>query len=137
MKKGINAEVPTKSVNAPDTNLLDFGFYAVQSANDEVASSEGEMIKHIQQTFDQYPRQKFNGTWLTYMSSLNMIIDHLGDNNYKIPYMNKSKMEWEGTLPMVLQVTDAVEPLMEMMETMTSIDEEDMDKEENDLENTL
>ena len=46
-------------------------------------------------------------------------------------------MEWEGTLPMVVQVTDAVEPLMEMMEMMTSMDEAHTDEEDNNLENTL
>ena len=45
-------------------------------------------------------------------------------------------MEWEGTLPIVLQVTDAMKPLMEMMEMMTLMDEVDTDKEEDDLENT-
>ena len=34
--------------------------------------------------------------------------------------MNKTKIEWEGTLPTVVQVTGAVEPLMEMMEMMNS-----------------
>ena len=49
--------------------------------------------------------------------------DHqpLGDNDYKIPHMIKSKMEWECTLPMVFQLIDAVEPLMEMMEMMNSM----------------
>ena len=70
------------------------------------------------------------------MSSLNTIIKHLGDNDYKIPHMNKSKMEWEGTLPMVLQVTDAVEPLMEMIEMTNSMDKVDMDGEDDNLENT-
>ena len=50
--KGFNVEVITQPANSPDTNLLDLGFFhAVQSANDEVAGGEGEMIQHIQQTF--------------------------------------------------------------------------------------
>ena len=48
------------------------------------------------------------------MSCWNKIINYLGDNDYKIPHMNKSKMEWEGTLPMVLHVKDSAEPLMDM-----------------------
>ena len=75
-------------------------------------------------------------TWLAYMSCLSMIIDHLGDNDYKVPRMNKSKMEQEGTLHTVLPVTDAVEPLMEMMETMTLMEEADTDEEDDSLENT-
>ena len=58
----------------------------------------------------------------------------LGDNAYKIPHMNKSKMEQKGTLPMVLQVTDAAEPLMEMMEMKNLMDKVDMDEEEEDSE---
>ena len=72
--------------------------------------------------------------WLTYMSCLNKIINHLGDNDYKIPHMNKSKMEWEGTLPMVLHVTDSAEPLMDM-KMMDAIDNESMDDDDEDVEN--
>ena len=122
-------------MKSPDTNLLDF-FHVVQSANDEVAAGEGEMIAHIQQTFANYLRQKINWTWLSYMSCLNKIINYSGDNDYKTPRMNKRKMELGGTLSVVLQVTDAAEPVMEMMEMMTLIDEADMDKEDDDLENT-
>ena len=92
------------------------------------------MIQHIQQTFADYLRQNINRTWLTYMSCLKMIIEHLGDNDYKIPHMNKTKIEWEGRLPMVLNVTDAAAPLMEMMETMDSMDESEMSAMDNALE---
>ena len=105
----------------------------MQSVNDEVAEGEGEMIQHIQQMFQQYPRQKINRPWLTYMPCLSCINEHLGDSNYKILHMNNAKMEWEGTLPMVLHVMDAVEPLMEMMDAM---DNEEMDEDDKELENT-
>ena len=71
--------------------------------------------------------------WLTYMSSLNNNIDHLRDTNYKIPHMNKCKMEQEGTLPMVLYVTDSTELLIEMMDAM---DDESIDDDDEDVENT-
>ena len=70
------------------------------------------------------------------MSCLNMIIDHLGSNDYKILHMTKSKMEQEGSLHTVLQVTDAVESLVEMMVTMTLMAEADTDEEDDSLENT-
>ena len=60
MKKGTNAEVLTQAVNSPDTNLLDLFCFEVQSANDEVAAGEGEMIENIQQTFVNYLQQKIN-----------------------------------------------------------------------------
>ena len=50
--------------------------------------------------------------------------------------MNKAKMEQEGRLPTVLNVTDAVAQLMEMRETADSMDESDMSDVDNNLENT-
>ena len=76
------------------------------------------MIQHIQQTFADYPRQKINQTWFTLMCCLTCTIKCLGSNDYKIPCMNKAKMEWEGALPTVLNVTDAAVPLMETTDSM-------------------
>ena len=42
-------------------------------------------------------------------------------------------MEWEGRLPTVVQATDAVEPSMEMMNSMDKVH---TDEEDDDLENT-
>ena len=66
------------------------------------------------------------------MSCLNCIIGHFGDCDYKILHMNKAKMEQEGTLPMVLHVTDPTEPLMEMMD---ATDHKEMDEDDKELEN--
>ena len=115
--KGLNVKLMTQPANSPDTNLFDLGvFHVVQSANDEVVGEEGEMIQHIQQIFAHYLRQQMNQTWLTFMSCLNMIIKHLGDNDYKIPHMNKAKIEQEGRLPTIINVTDAAAPLMEALD---------------------
>ena len=104
----------------------------VQSANDEVAGREGEMIQQIQQTFACYPRQQINWIWLTFMSCLNMIIKQFGDNDYKIPHMNKANMEWEGRPLTVLNVTDAAVPFMEALD----MDASEMSDNNDDLENT-
>ena len=50
------------------------------------------------------------------MSCVNVIIEHLGDNDYKIPHMNKAKMEHEGNLPMVLGVVDMAGHLRHSMD---------------------
>ena len=65
-----------------------------------------------------------------------MIIKHLGDNDYKIPHISKAKMEQEARLPMVLNVTDAAMPLTEIMDTTDSMDESELSRIDNDLENT-
>ena len=46
--------------------------------------------------------------------------------------MNKSMMEWETTLPMVLDVMDSAELLMEMID---AVDDESMDDDDEDVEN--
>ena len=61
---------------------------------------------------------------LTFMSCLNMIIEHLGDNDYKIPHMNKAKMEWEGRLHTVIDVMEAAAPMMEWMRAKMSGDDD-------------
>ena len=50
--------------------------------------------------------------------------------------MNKAKMEWDGMLPTVLDVTDASAPLMENMDTTDSTAESELSDVDNDLENT-
>ena len=133
--KGLNAELVTQPANSPDTNLLDLGFFhAVQSANDQVARGQGEIIKHVKQAYVCYLLQLINQTWLTFMSCLNMIIKDLGDNDYEIPHMNKAKMEQEGRLPTVLDVTDAAAPLMETMDATDPMVENEMSDDNNDSE---
>ena len=66
------------------------------------------------------------------MSCLSCIIENLGDNDYKIPHMNKAKMEQEGTLAMVLHVMSAVELLMKMMD---ATDEKEINEDDEELEN--
>ena len=114
-EKGLNTEMIMQLVNSLDTNLLDLFFWAVPSADDEVSEGEGEMIEHVKKTFVEYPRHKINQTWLTLMSCFNCIIENLGGNDYRIPHMNKERMEHEGTLPTVSKVTDTAAYMLELM----------------------
>ena len=97
------------------------------------------MIKHVKQQYAYYPRQQINWTWLTFMSCLNMIIEHFRDNNYKIPHMNKGKMELEceGNLPTILGVIDMTRQLRDSMDATIIIDEDKMTDNDNESENTI
>ena len=76
---GLNLTVFTQSPNLPDTNILDLGFFrAIQSFNDAVPENEEELI-----------------------------IEHDGGNDYKIPHMGKESLWRRGRLPEVLHVTPA------------------------------
>jgi hypothetical protein len=93
--------------HSPDLNLCDLGlFAAVQSAYYQHSPrSSLEIIDMVQRTYQEYPPNKINRIWVTLMSIFNCIIENHGNNDYKIPHMNKEKMEREGTLPRELQLS--------------------------------
>ena len=94
---GLNLTVFTQSPNSPDTNILDLGFFrAIQSFNDDCPANEEELIKSVEKAYGEYPFCKLNRVWLTLQSSLNMIIENDGGNDYKIPHMGKEALERGG-----------------------------------------
>jgi hypothetical protein len=111
---GLNAELYTQPANSPDTNILDLGFFrAIQSANDEVNLDETSLIDHVQRVYDEYPREKINRSWLTLQLCMNMTIEDYGGNNYKIPHLGKERLEQNGQLPHVLEVTERLQEIQQ------------------------
>jgi hypothetical protein len=68
-------------------------------------SNVGEIIANVQQAYQDYNHRKINWIWLSLQCCLNKIINHLGNNDYKLPHMQKERLEREGQL---LVVTIAV-----------------------------
>lgn len=97
-----------QAANSPDTNLNDLGFFrALQSMSwKKDAADVTELINNVMRTYMDYDSKRINHCFLTLMSILNQIIDHGGDNNYKIPHMGKLALERVGQLPVTLPVTD-------------------------------
>ena len=93
--------------NSPDTNVLDLGFFRSLQANYYLKNPKNELdiIRFVEQAFEEYPASILNRIWLTHQSCLNEIIRHNGDNNYPTPHMNKSWLERDGMLPLALPVT--------------------------------
>ena len=107
MKQDINAKLYTQTLNSPDINLLDLGFFrAIQSFNDASPKNEEELIQLVTDAYANYPQHKLNRTWLTLQSCFNQIILHHGDNDYSIEHISKAKLEQQGQLPDVLDVVD-------------------------------
>ena len=103
----IDTKLYTQTLNSPDVNLLDLGFFqAIQSFNDASPKNEEELIQSVQDAYENYPQHKLNRTWLTLQSGFNQIILHHGDNDYSIEHISKAKLEWQGQLPDVLDVVD-------------------------------
>ncbi|KAL7571433.1 hypothetical protein ACA910_019191 [Epithemia clementina (nom. ined.)] len=103
---GIKAKMTTQPANLPNCNLCNLGFFrAIQAANDEAMTSEEELISAVQKTYQEYPKEKINYTWLMLQSCLNEILECHGGNDYAIAHMNKQGLELNSNLPIVLDVT--------------------------------
>ena len=107
MEQDIDAKLYTQTLNSPDINLLDLGFFrAIQSFNNALPKNEEELIQLVKDAYENYPQHKLNHTWLTLQSCFNQIILHHGDNDYSIEHILKAKLEWQGQLLDVLDVVD-------------------------------
>ena len=58
----------------------------------------------VEEVFKDYPPSKLNRIWLYYLMNLNMVMKYHGGNKYKMPYMQKAKLERKNRLPLTLQV---------------------------------
>jgi len=63
-----------------------------------------ELIATVQQCYEDCPISKLKQLWITLQAMCNEIVTSAGDNNFKMPHMNKEKLEREGQLPAVLDV---------------------------------
>jgi len=98
----------TQPANSPDLNINDLGFFAsLQSAHHcHCPRNELELIAMVRESFASYPVSKLNRLWVTLQSMMNEIVKCQGDNTFKIPHMNKDKLEREGRLPRKLPVDE-------------------------------
>ena len=56
MEQDINAKLYTQTLNSPDVNLLDLGFFrAIQSFNDASPKNEEELIQSVKDAYKNYP----------------------------------------------------------------------------------
>ena len=97
----------TQPPQSPDLNILDLGLFNALQAQyyNEAPKDSIEIITMVQKTYDEYPANKINRLWVTLQSIYNCIIENHGDNNYKIPHMNKERLERLGELPTALKVS--------------------------------
>ena len=108
-------KVYTQPANSPDTNLNDLGFFAALQAlyYEECPSNAMEIITMVETAYWEFDPRKVNRIWLSYLACLNQIIINNGKNDYKLPHMNKDKLERQNRLPTTLTVADeALEHLL-------------------------
>jgi hypothetical protein len=97
----------TQPAQSPDLNVNDLGFFAsLQSMYYKTAPTDAlELIDKVETCFNNYHVNKLNRIWLTLQSCMNEIIEEKGENKYKIPHMNKARLERLNQLPISLPVT--------------------------------
>jgi hypothetical protein len=94
--------------NSPDLNVNDLGFFrAIQACYyQEVPGTFEDIIACVHKAYWEYPREKVNRLFITKMTVMNEIIRCNGDNDFKIPHMNKAVLERQDKLPTTLEVTE-------------------------------
>jgi hypothetical protein len=97
----------TQPPNSPDLNILDLGLFAALQAQyyKTAPTTQVQLIEMVEKTYNEFDYKKINRIWVTLQTIFNKIIEHHGDNDYKIPHMNKQKLERENRLPIALEVS--------------------------------
>jgi hypothetical protein len=96
----------TQPAQSPDLNVNDLGFFSsLQSMYYKTAPTDSlDLIDKVETCFRNYHVYKLNRVWVTLQSCMNEIIEDKGDNKYKIPHMNKERLERLNQLPVSLAV---------------------------------
>ena len=124
-------QLSTQPANSPDTNVNDNGlFNALQAGYKRYAPrNASDMLEAVAKVYKEYPYRKINHMFLTLQTNYDEIIKCEGDNMYKIPHLNKVKLERLGQLPTVITVSAAAK--LKLEETAEETADADYDSEED------
>jgi hypothetical protein len=100
-KDGFDIRLMSQPPNSPDLNVLDLGFFsAIQSLqHKESPKTVDELVNAVVKSFENFPSVKSNRIFVTLQLCMIEIMIANGSNKYKIPHMNKKRLEGEGQLP--------------------------------------
>lgn len=87
--------------NSPDFNILDLGFFrAIQSLQQKMrARTIPDLVQAVEKSFYDYSPVKLNYVWLTLQQCMKESMKLEGGNRYKIPHINKERLQRLGGLP--------------------------------------
>jgi len=97
-KDGFDIRLMSQPPNSPDLNVLDLGFFsAIQSLqHKESPKSVDELVSAVVKSFENFSSVKSNHIFVTLQLCMIKIMIANGSNKYKIPHMNKKRLEREG-----------------------------------------
>ena len=100
-----NFKLVTQSANSPDTNICDLSFFRTLQSdqwNEGYATTTEELVEQVENAFQRFDPKMLNRSFVTLQSCYDEILKCHGNNTYKIPHMNKARLEREGILPQEL-----------------------------------
>ena len=100
-KTRLDIRLVQQPANSPDLNVLDLGFFnSLQSLTDCLSPKTlQDLIAGVWEEFEGYDVYKLNRIFLTLQMCMIEIMNHAGGNGYKIPHVNKERLEGLGQLP--------------------------------------
>lgn len=98
---GLDIRLMNQPPNSPDFNVLDLGFFnSLQSkAYLKNAKTMDELISNVEKEFNDYSPVDLRRVFLTLQGCFIESMKDGGGNGYKIPHMNKDRLERLGMLP--------------------------------------
>jgi hypothetical protein len=97
---GFDIRLMCQPANSPDLNVLDLGFFAAIQALQykEAPKTIDELISAVVKSFENYSSILSNRIFVSLHLCMTEIMKTQGSNKYKIPHVNKEKLEREGLL---------------------------------------
>ncbi|XP_021717632.1 uncharacterized protein LOC110685409 [Chenopodium quinoa] len=124
--QNVNREViremlPTKPAQSPDLNVLDLGlFRSIQSLQYlSFPCNLDELVEKVIESYDTFNPKVNKYIWVTLQRCMIKILKGQGWNKYKIPHMNKNKLENLGILPDQVKVKKEI--VMEAVEYLNTM----------------
>jgi hypothetical protein len=101
---GLDIRLTNQPANLPDMNCLDIGFFAsLQSITDRTTTRNmDDLIANVINEYENYNPVLLNRVFLTLQGCMIEVMKDSGGNRYKIPHMNKERLEALGMLPEAL-----------------------------------
>ena len=98
---GLDIRLINQPANSPDLNVLDLGFFnSLQSLTyDRISRNLDDLIANVQNEFENYDPNTLNRVFLTLQGCLIEVMKDGGGNKYKIPHIDKDRLEALGMLP--------------------------------------
>jgi hypothetical protein len=97
---GMELVVETQPAQSPDLNLCDLGIFAsLQARQQQVWTTTVDgLIKAVAEVWEQYDWQTLERAWFVLCGVYDLILEHKGDNNYKLPHRGVRRQQNAGTL---------------------------------------